>query len=328
MKKIVFLLISSLLSCFPVFAAEIFEFSAQHAVNDNFMHIRLRGTLFLPHQVINGLETASLSGLAWDEDEQILYAISDTGNLFHLRPVIKEHILQDVEVLNAYALTDSQGKKLAKAASDSEGLSLLNGNNGVKGDSELIISFERTPKITRVRPDGVRLEEYELPEPLQNVKLYVNNNKMLESVTLHSEFGILTAPELPLKTYPQDKITVFSLEGKSWQFPRHTAINSSVVAMEALEDGSLLVMERAFVSPLLPLIISLRQVWLKYCVGCEEAGENPVREIAIFDSSQGWHVDNFEGLSLHHDSFFFMVSDDNNRQFFQKTLLSYFEIMP
>jgi hypothetical protein len=324
MKTILACILSSVMC--SAFAADPFQLGEKHAVGDSFMQIRLRGALQINHPVVNGIETASLSGLAWDEDEQILYAISDTGNLFHLRPMIQEHVLKDVEVLKAYVLTDAEGKKLPKASTDSEGLSLLNGNNGVKGDSELIISFERKPKITRVRPDGVQLDEYTLPEPLQNAKLYVNNNKMLESVTLHPEFGILTAPEYPLKTFPQDKITVFSLDGQQWQFPRHTAPNSAVVAIEALADGSLLVMERAFVSPILPLIISLRQVELKHCVECEE-GENPVRDIAIFNSALGWHVDNFEGLTHHQGQFFFMVSDDNNNRIAQKTLLNYFEII-
>jgi len=308
------------------FAAEPFNFGEKHAVGDSFMQIRLHGAVQMNHPVVNGIETASLSGLAWDEDEQILYAISDMGELFHLRPIIQNHVLKDVEVLKAYVLTDTEGKKLPKDSTDSEGLSLLNGNNGVKGDSELIISFERKPKITRVRPDGMQLDEYTLPETLQNSKLYVNNNKMLESVTLHPEFGILTAPEYPLKNFPQDKITVFSLDGQQWQFPRHTAPNSAVVAMEALADGSLLVMERAYVSPLLPLIMSLRQVELKHCVDCE-AGENPVQDIAIFNSALGWHVDNFEGLTHHQGSFFFMVSDDNNNRITQKTLLNYFEMI-
>ncbi|MEN9847659.1 MAG: hypothetical protein RL368_399 [Pseudomonadota bacterium] len=308
------------------FAADAFQLGEKHAVGDSFMQIRLRGALQINHPVVNGIEVASLSGLAWDEDEQILYAISDTGELFHLRPIIQEQVLKDVEVLKAYVLTDAEGKKLPKASTDSEGLSLLNGNNGVKGDSELIISFERKPKITRVRPDGVQLDEYTLPEMLQNAKLYVNNNKMLESVTLHPEFGILTTPEYPLKNLPQDKITVFSLDGQQWQFPRHTAPNSAVVAMEALADGSLLVMERAYVSLLLPLIISLRQVELKHCVDCED-GENPVQDLAIFNSALGWHVDNFEGLTHHQGQFFFMVSDDNNNRITQKTLLNYFEII-
>ena len=45
-------------------------------------------------------------------------------------------------------------------------------------------------------------------------------------------------------------------------------------------------------------------------------------EIARFDSSQGWAVDNFEGVAHHIDNRYFIVSDDNaNPQ--QKTLLVY-----
>ena len=55
------------------------------------------------------------------------------------------------------------------------------------------------------------------------------------------------------------------------------------------------------------------------------AGELDAREIAVFDSSEGWNVDNFEGLTRHQGRRFFMVSDDNGKAI-QRTLLVYFEV--
>ncbi len=49
-----------------------------------------------------------------------------------------------------------------------------------------------------------------------------------------------------------------------------------------------------------------------------------VTTLAVLDSSQGWSVDNFEGLARHRGLKFFMVSD-NNFSALQKTLLVYFE---
>jgi len=47
----------------------------------------------------------------------------------------------------------------------------------------------------------------------------------------------------------------------------------------------------------------------------------------VFDTGQGWLMDNFEGLSHYRDRRFFMVSDDNCNGL-QSTLLVYFEVLP
>lgn len=302
-------------------------FSSQYAEGDTFMGIRLHGTIELPAIKVNGIKLAELSGLAWDEDEGILYAVSDQGNLFHLQPVITHHTLTSAVLLSAYPLSDETGKRLRPRYRDAEGLAIIHGNNSIKGDSQLLISFEGIPSIARFTPTGKLLERYTLPKPLQNVKNYVNSNKALESVTIHPQFGILTAPELPLKGN-EGKIVIYSLAGLQWSFPPHPAPNSAVVALEALDDGSVLVLERAWVSIWRPLIISLQRIWLSPCNQC--AGhvntDVKVKTVVEFDSSKGWYLDNFEGLTRHQGSYFFMVSDDNESSW-QRTLLSYFEII-
>ncbi|TGO02392.1 hypothetical protein PN36_25760 [Candidatus Thiomargarita nelsonii] len=286
-------------------------FSEQHKIGDKHQEIRLRGTIELANHKINGLKLTELSGLAWDEDEAVLYAISDKGYLFHLRPSIKQNTLIALTPLSAYRLQ-------TKLTKDSEGLAILNGDNGVAGDSELVISFEGKPQIARFTPKGKRLSDYTLPSVLQNIKNYYKPNKALEAVTVHPHLGIITAPEWPLKgaVDGQHKHKLYALDGKHWTFPAYPAPNSAIVALEALEDGSVLILERAFSSIFQPVIISLRQLWL--------SGNH--RLIAVFDSSQGWEVDNFEGLTHHRGKYFFMVSDDNENSL-QRTLLSYWELI-
>jgi hypothetical protein len=302
-------------------------FSSQYQVGDTFMEIRLHGTIELPPIKVNGIKLAELSGLSWDEDDGILYAVSDQGNLFHLQAVITNHTLTSAVLLAAYPLRDETGKQLRPRYRDAEGLAIIHGNNGIKGDSQLLISFEGIPSIALFTPTGKLLKRYTLPKPLQNVKNYVNSNKALESVTIHPQFGILTAPEWPLKEN-KGKIVIYSLAGPQWSFPPQPAPNSAVVALEALDDGSVLVLERAWVSIWQPLIISLRRVWLSPCEKCAgHINTNvKVKQVVEFDSSQGWNLDNFEGLTRHQGSYFFMVSDDNESSW-QRTLLSYFEII-
>jgi hypothetical protein len=306
-------------------------FSNSHPTGDTYMGIRLLGTVKLANKKINGIVLSELSGLVWDNDEQLLYAISDNGSIFHLRPIISNHILTRIDAVSAYWLLNKKGNQLQSR--DSEGLALLNGNNGIPADSELVISFERTPRIARFTPQGEPLGDYTLPAPLSDINNYYTTNKGLEAVTVHPQFGILTAPEWPL----QKKNTVYSLKGQhqhtiyaiergqQWTFSAYPAPNSAVVALETLADGSVLVLERAFFSVFKPVIISLRRLWLSTCQNSSITEKS--EQVALFDSSQGWRVDNFEGLTRHTNVSFFMVSDDNGHRFLQETLFSYWELI-
>lgn len=317
---VLFLLMSSS-ACSTPFSRPII-FSQHYDTGDTYMGIRLQGTIKLANYQINGLKMTELSGLAWDEDDGILYAISDNGYLFHLRPVIIKQILTDVKLVAGFRLQQKNGKRLS--SQDAEGLSILKARNGRIGDSQLIISFERKPQIALFNPKGQLLNEYTLPKKLRNPQNYYNQNKMLESVSQHPHFGILTAPEWPLKqkntTYSlkgQHQHTIYALNGQQqWRFPAYPVPNSAIVALEVLENNSVLVLERAYVSIFKPLIISLRQLWL---LG---NGKTQQKQLAIFDSHEGWQTDNFEGLTHHRHNNFFMISDDNNSPL-QMTLLSY-----
>jgi hypothetical protein len=313
-------------SCTTLFSRQV-NFSSLYQPGDIYMGIRLHGTLVLENAQINGLKLSELSGLAWDEDENLLYSVSDNGVLFHLRIAITENTLNRAILVSAYPLKNDKGGLLV--LKDSEDLAILKGNNGIKGDSELLISFERQPRIARFTPKGKLLEDYTLPVVLQDIKNYYEPNKALEAVTIHPRLGILTAPEWPLKLGQKTsdflqgeyKHSIFALNGKQWQIPAYPALNSGIVAVEALDDGSILVLERAFVSVFEPFIISLRRVWLS------DDGNSKVEQVAVFDSTKGWKVDNFEGLTHHKGKFFLMVSDDNNSSL-QRTLLSYWELVP
>ncbi|MDM8569645.1 esterase-like activity of phytase family protein [Thiotrichales bacterium HSG1] len=318
MKKITILFILLLTSCFTELSHQV-SLSNEYQAGDTYMQIRLRGTVRLVNKKINHLRLSELSGLAWSEDDKILYAISDDGNLFHLRPQIVDNTLVGVNFITAFTLSNKKGKKLKYR--DSEGLSILNGANGIIGDSELIISFERKPRIARFNPKGKLLVNYTLPPVLKKKKFFYNNNKIFEAVTVHPKLGVITAPELPMRknkirpSLKNHKHTIYALDGKSWSFPAFPVKNSSIVAMEYLQDGSLLILERAYVSIYKPLIITLRQLWLETM---------ETKQVAVFNNHLGWQIDNFEGLTHHQGNYFFMVSDNNDISL-QRTLLTYFE---
>ncbi len=279
--------------------------------------LRPLGMLDVSDAKVNGLRLSQLSGLAWDEDDGVLYALSDKGALFHLRPQFRDGRLAGLELLKAVPLRGADGKPLKGKRADSEGLDILNGHNGRNGDAELVVSFERLPRIARFRPDGTPLGDYPLSAPLNDRKHYRSDNKMLESVCVDGKLGVLTMPEKPLVNEREGINRIYRIDGRSWEVPLLGKLLPSEI--ECLGDGRVLMLERDV--GVLERVVALRIATLT------GAGDTvaSVETIAVLDSLEGYRLDNFEGLARHKDNRFFMVSD-NNDLFVQRTLLLYFEI--
>ena len=238
-------------------AANPYRLNAQYENGDGYMSVRLLGAVELPFERLSGHDLLGLSGLAWDNDDQVLYALSDRGVLFHLRPEFSAGFLTDVEVLEAFALWGIEGRRLKGHSADAEGLAILSGRNGVKGDAKLLISFERVPRINQYSPSGQFEQRYALPQSLQLA--YRGSNRAFESVTFMQPMGILTAPEHPIEHPNGNTHLIVDLQGSSWSFPRFDAPASALVAIEAMSDGSMITLERSFVSMWQPLRIILRR---------------------------------------------------------------------
>jgi hypothetical protein len=305
---------------FPSLEAKVVNLCEPESACERIDRLRLRGILELPARTANGVRFSGLSGLAWDDDENILYALTDHGVLFHLRPIFRNGKLADVRLLHAASLIDPRTRRPVRwRRSDSEGLDILNGRNGKKGDAELLVSFEREPRIARYRPDGTFITDVPLPAALRDVHRYRGGNTMLESVCLHPHEGILTAPEKPL----DDETSVarlYRMDGGSWRFP---ANRGGIVALECLPEGDVLVMEREYSSHSLHWVVTLRRLHLP--PGTPVDSLLAADTLTTLDSDKGQRIDNFEGLTRHRGNRFFMVSDDND-VFFQRTLLVYFEL--
>lgn len=310
-------------------------------IGDRIGRIRFLGMLELPDITRNGLRLSQLSGLAWDDDDGILYAISDKGGLFHLRPEFDGNILTGLSLLRAEALHDPGNNKPHKRSyADSEGMDILYGRNGRKGDAELVISFERVPRIMRYRPDGHAIGEYPLPDLLANTKNYSSTNRMLESVCVDPSLGVITTPEVALTMEREGHTHLYSLPANpvinrnrrasdshgaspynSWDYP--LAAGNRITAMECLGHGQVMVLQQKFLHAFGNIVVTLEQVRLPATPAAEPLLP---KTIATFDSQGGHQIDNFEGLTRHRENRFFMVSD-NNDLFVQRTLLMYFEVL-
>ena len=86
--------------------------------------IRILSVYRLLDTAVNGQRMVELSALAWSEDENILYALSDHGSVFHFRPEFNAQGLSGIRLLDAYPLRDAGKQALGYPWSDSEGLAL------------------------------------------------------------------------------------------------------------------------------------------------------------------------------------------------------------
>ena len=270
---------------------------------------------------MNDLPMVELSALAWSEDEQLLYAISDHGSVFHFRPIFQGDKLAGVDLLNAYALRSSSSEKLSYPWSDSEGLYLRNGANGKPDDDQLLVSFENRPRLQWHRPDGTWIRGEPLPGWMQDPASYFRRGKALESVAIHPRYGVITAPEYPLDEADWNELVIYRANGEKLVTQRDDDSNFALCAIEVMPDGRLLTLHRRH-SLLAPTWRTRLQVLMP--TDGNRLERTRLAEIDIGESRLP--VDNYEGLTRHRGNRYFMISDDNGH-FIQQTLLVYFEVL-
>jgi len=283
-----------------------------------FMGIKILDQKKLDFKKIQGIKFAELSDAAYDAETATLYLVSDKGILY----AFNAHFSNKIEMLiplRATKLKNKKGKRLRKWKRDSEGLAL-------DEKCRLLISFEGDAKVGWFHKDsesyGNLIRKYKLPKKLKKTENYRTKNKSLESLACHPNYGVLTATEWPLKKDHKKKQTIYALSGKQWHFKAEPEGRSGVVAMEVMDDGNILVLERSYTGMLKPLVITLKKVYLDECQ--EKMCKTKI--LAKMNTHKGWNVDNFEGLAKIGKNRYVMVSD-NGDNFFQKTLLIYFEVI-
>jgi Esterase-like activity of phytase len=258
----------------------------------------------LPEQSADGGKIRELSGLGWDSDEKLLYAVGDNGYLHHFKIDIVADNFVKVEPIYSSAIADSDGGVLSWDLTNAEGLDVRNGANGIVGDSELVIAFEDGPSIGRYTPKGQFIAEVKLPKILVDPSVYLTTNKRLESVGEMAPFGILTAPEAHLTDEPDNFHSVFAMDGHRWRFPALQTDQDSVKAIDPLPDGRLLVLIRTRDLNTDEPQAHLRIVDVAHC------GENvvcSVTEVKVSDPTL--IADDFEGMTSLGDGLYLCVTD-------------------
>ncbi len=304
---------------FGLLYAGIFPVDIAPSPKDHhFMGIKILDQRQLVFQDIKAVKFSEISDLAYYPKNQKLFMISDEGKLFIFKAKFGDKI-ELLEPKDAVKLRKKNAKKFKKWRKDSEGLTL-------DERGRLLISFEGRAKIGWFHKNsaqyGQMIKQYRLPKELQDPKNYRSRNKSLEALAWHPKYGVLTAAEWPLKKYNKKRQTVYALNGKKWHFKAEPEARSAISAMEVMDDGNLLILERSYTGILNPFVVTLKKVYLNKCRGAN----CKTKVLAKMNSHQGWDVDNFEGLARVGKNRYVMISDDNDN-FFQKTLLIYFEVV-
>ncbi len=286
----------------------------KHYEQNNF---KILGSVQLKSTIDSDFRLIELSGIAWDHDQKNLILLSDRGYIVHTRPIFDDDTLIDLELLSHHQLEDANGNKLKYSYTDSEGLALINSKNNHHNDTELVISFERKPRVIHYTTEGKFISAEALNNELKNIKNYEGSNKSLEAITLHEKFNIITGPERPLDN-SGNTLSLHTLNDKHWSFKTDSGKHGSLVGLTTLPNNIIIALERIFPGVFAGITNVIHSISLK---------ENTLEQETLLklQPEDGYFNENFEGISWHKNNRFFMISDDNDNPF-QRTLLIYFDI--
>ena len=271
---------------------------------DSYMNLTILDAKELEFNNFKDIKFREISDLAYKHNK--LYAISDKGDLFKFKIKIKKDKIKNLDLENVVNLKNKRGNRFSKVDRDSEGLDFVG--------EKLVISFEKNPRIAIFSLHGKELKKITINKRLRDIDDYISHNKALESVAYNKKFSFITAPEVPLND--KNHHIIYSKK-RSWKFD----INGNITALEFINKDKVLILERNFNyftrdRETILSIINLSKCKKKLC---------KKRIVAILKSCDGWHIDNFEGLTKVAKNKFLMISDDNE-SFFQKTLLVLFKL--
>jgi len=293
--------------------SRILPFEMRPETNATLPGITLLDQKHLVLDRIGDLPFSEVSDLTYLPKTHTLFLLSDRGRLYPFSATFTPTSMILHQPTTATRLLRPNGNPLRKHRRDSEGLT-------VDSTGRLYVSFEGKPRVAQLDRNGRIVQTLKLPKSLRSLKRYRHRNKGLEALTWHPKYGLIAAKERP-RSGSLAHQTLYSLSGKVWRFKAENIPTDSVTAIETMDDGNILVLERAFVKQKLLGVVTLKKVYLDQ----QKDGWCRTEMLGQFRTDRGWYIDNFEGLARVAPHRYVMVSDDNDN-FFQKTLLIYFEV--
>lgn len=233
---------------------------------------------------IGGQRPSELSGLAWDPDEARLYAVSDRGRLFTFA--------LEIEHGRIAALVPLAGTLIGGARKpNAEALWLRRSHNGRPPNGELVLADESEIDAVVLDLKGQPKGREPLPEALRAREKWHNASSGVEALAWHGRHGLVAAPQRPLRGSPPGVHRVYAGSGQVWAFLTYPGGRSSIKAIELVDEGRLLVLEKVKQGD--GHLTVLRELRLDGCardVPCNAPA-------ALLQDSQLLPDDNFEGMA-------------------------------
>jgi hypothetical protein len=258
---------------------------------------------------ISGEELKEASDLAYNDEIDTLYIVGDKGVLYSYALLLKDmnHIVE-LQYINEHNITHTNENFVI----DSEGLTLDN-------TQSLIISLEGEPRVSDLSVNGVMDTNMTLPVALSDSSVYHNSNAIFEAVAFHDTYGVLVAAEVPINNVPRVQQTIYALSGEVWHFNAEAYVNSAVTGMEVMDDGNILILERAQDgNDENNFYLTLKKVYIDEC-----NSENICKNKVIY--SDRIYVQNYEGITKIGKDRYLIVADNQNASFLGVYLATYFK---
>lgn len=233
-----------------------------------------------------------LSGLAYSRESNRLYAISDRGWLHGFK--------LEQDVTGKWAAFAESSVALDMPVLNGEGLAMDPASTSQS--VRLIGAFEDGPAIVSFSANGDDPVELALPNALRSPLAFAEAGSRLESVAIDGSGRTLTAPEEALRNRPDTVHTIYRSDGAEFSFPVYQTHRSNLKAMEIIENGKLLVLERIRNGD-----VSEMRLRLVNISNCERSGLCPVEELVA--DKPDCLIGNFEGLARISANVFAAVTD-------------------
>lgn len=277
-------------------AVALVGFSVAQAAPAPFQ-VEVLDTLQLGKAKTGDLKILELSGLAYDQASKHLHAVSDKGRLFSFKLDVSNNKIAKLEPVSGHTLVDAKGAAMRDQGFNAEDIAL-------DTDGTFVIVSETGPRIARFNASGIWQEDLTVPAALRDPAAQRSEKDGLESVALHPELGLLTAPEEPLTGQTRTTHTLYAADGKMLAYDTTEIGSTSIKAMTVLQDGRLMLLERDRASDR-SLITWLRTLDPAQCKA-DALCPTEVAKVevpAITDA-------NFEGIADLSNGLFMIVSDD------------------
>lgn len=245
------------------------------------------------------LRLREISALAWDAEAQLLLAVSDRNDLYHLSLGADPDRIVPALVAR-YRLADEAGIRLRGRYFSAEGIAI-----GEPGSSQIAILNEMPPRLAIFDRSGQRAALLPLPPELQDITRLRSEGNGLESLAWHPTLGYLFAPEAPLAGEPRRIHVIYDSAGPALAFHTGEAGATSIKAMETLPDGRLLILERDRLDPA-TIQPFLRVIDPAACPPVSAPCSPPAIRLDLLPP----HDADFEGLAWLGDNRFMLASDD------------------